>query len=213
MVTFQTSRSGVPANTSAEEQDMRAVVDAWLRRELGDVRVLHELALGDRRIDMVAVSVDDLVGVEVKGPKDRLDDRMDGQLECFANYLPVVWLVVHEKFQDSSKLRNARFRANVAVVRDGRMVVDPRLTDRRTWKRDDLCCSRLIERMWGSEVLSIARRCGIPHEVRPGVSLPVDRVRGLLARMLTGHEIIKEVCIHLRARTLTGMASDDPVNG
>ena len=34
------------------------------RKRFGDVRVIHELALGERRIDMVFVCRDDIVGVE-----------------------------------------------------------------------------------------------------------------------------------------------------
>jgi hypothetical protein len=74
----------VRANTSIEEQEIRIAVEAWGRKRFGDVRVIHELALGDRRIDMVFVCRDDIVGVEIKGPKDSLSDgRLGEQLREF----------------------------------------------------------------------------------------------------------------------------------
>jgi hypothetical protein len=38
-------------------------------------------------------------------------------------------------------------------------------------------------------------------------------VKKLLARLLTGNEIIREVCTELRARALVGLRSDPPTRG
>ena len=40
---------------------------------------------------------------------------------------------------------------------------------------------------------------------------PVWKVKRMLARMLSGHEIVKQVCIELRARPLVGLGSDTPM--
>lgn len=201
-----------PANTSPEEQAMREVVDAWGRARWGaDVRVLHELAMGDRRIDMVFVLPADLVGVEIKGPKDGFTkERIGPQIREFRFFLPEVWLVVAPKWE-SHPLWRSSMGVNKAVVVDGQVSEQP-ARERRDALRDDLCCSRLLELLWTSEAHRLARRHGVPDEYAPGRAFPVGRLKSTIARMLTGHQIVKGVCAELRARTLTGMASDEPLN-
>lgn len=212
MVTFQPTRRGTPANTSPQEQAIREVVDAWGRARWGtDVRVLHELALGERRIDMVFVLPADLIGVEVKGPQDSIGaDRVLPQLHEFGRYLPEVWLVVAEKWEHHAIFRK-HLPCNKAIAVDGRIEERPP-RDRRQATRDDLCCSRLLELLWTSETMRVARRATVPYEYALGKALPTRQVKASLARMLTGHEIVKAVCTELRARPLTGMASDEPLN-
>lgn len=204
----------VPRNTSVEEQAIRAAVSAWGRARWGDdVREIDELVLGRRRIDKVFVYPADIIGIEVKGPRDSMGDgRLPEQLHEFSFYLPEVWLIVDEKWREHPAVRRARNVCNVAVAaRDGTIDVPKSLRNRRHAKRDDLCCSRLVERLWTTETMSVARRCTIPCEVVPGQLLPIPRVKSLIARMLTGHQVMREVCAQLRARPMTGMASDDPL--
>lgn len=77
-------------------------------------------------------------------------------------------------------------------------------------ERDEFFCSRLIELLWVDEAARIAQRT----DVIPGVTLtrePTWKVKRLLARMLSGHEIVKQVCIELRARPLVGRGSDHAI--
>lgn len=196
-----------PAETSGhsspEEWAMREAVMAWGRKRWPDVRVLHELVLGERRIDLLFVAHHDLVAVELKSSRDRLD-RLDGQLREYAFYIPEVWLAVAPKWVKSRELK--RGERNV-------MVVDPpKITERRAGKkpyRDELCCSRLLELLWQSEALAIAQRT----DILPGPMhkhLPAAHLKKLLARLLTGNEIIREVCTELRARAAVGLRSDGP---
>lgn len=210
MVTFQASRRGTPANTGAQEQALREVIAMWARGRFGaDMRIIHELALGDRRIDMLIVLPADLIGIEVKGPKDRLDDRLKGQLRTFSFYLPEVWLAVDEKWRDVDAYRWCGVN-RLAIIKG--MPIEEPPTERRDAHRDELCCSRLLELLWSAETLRIARRHALPSEYAPGKSFPIQRVKGMIARMLTGQEIVTAVCAELRARPLTGMASDEPLN-
>lgn len=196
----------VRANTSIEEQDIRAAVDIWGRKRYGDVRVIHELALGERRIDMVFVGRDDIVGVEIKGPRDSLSDgRLAGQLREFGFYLPEVWLAVAPRWRKHADVRGRR---NVLLPTEGGIVIAGDKADGRFRpERDEFFCSRLIELLWVEEAARIAQRT----DVIPGVTLtrePTWKVKRLLARMLSGHEIVKQVCIELRARPLVGRGSD-----
>lgn len=200
-----------PANTSAEEQAIRVAVDAWARARWGaDLRAIHELSIGRRRIDAVFVSPTDVVGVEVKGPRDSLGDgRVLEQMAEFALYLPEVWLVVDSKWRAHKHVVTASYRWNVAMHEDGKIVVPKRLRYARDARRDDLCCSRLLELLWHSETYAIAQRTTVAYEAKPGLRFPAPKVKGMLARMLTGHEIVKEVCRELRSRPLVGMQSDE----
>ena len=193
-------------NTSLEEQEIRVAVEAWGRKRFGDVRIIHELALGDRRIDMVFVGRDDVVGVEIKGPRDSLSDgRLPEQLREFNFYLPEVWLAVAPRWL---KHRDVKRRQNLLLPTDqGIEVVKDRKDGKFRPERDEFFCSRLIELLWVEEAARIAQRT----DVIPGVTLtrePIWKVKRLLARMLSGHEIVKQVCIELRARPLVGRGSD-----
>jgi hypothetical protein len=196
----------VRANTSVEEQDIRVAVEAWGRARFGDVRVIHELALGERRIDMVFVGKDDIIGVEIKGPKDSLSDgRLPGQLREFNFYLPEVWLAASPRWQ---KHRDVKRLRNLLLPTDnGIKVVKDKSDGKFRPDRDEFFCSRLLELLWVDEAARIAQRT----DVIPGVALtrePTWKVKRLLARMLSGHEIVKQVCIELRARPLVGLGSD-----
>lgn len=178
----------------------------WGRKRYGDVRCIHELELGRRRIDMVMVAQSDIVGFEIKGPRDRIDDRLAGQLYEYALYLPEVWLVVAEKWRDHPKVM---YKPNLLVVLKDGTIVDKRIG--KPADRDEMCCSRLLERLWNGEAIRIALRLGL---IQPQLAskMPGQKVKNILARLLTGHEIMKQVCIELRARSLTGIGSD-PASG
>jgi hypothetical protein len=194
------------ANTSAEEQEIRAAVEVWGRKRFGDVRVIHEFALGDRRIDMVFVCRDDIVGVEIKGPRDSLSDgRLAHQLREFNFYLPEVWLAIAPRWRKHADVRRRR---NLLLPGEGGLaVVQDKGDGKFRPERDEFFCSRLIELLWVDEAARIAQRT----DVIPGVTLtrePTWKVKRMLARMLSGHEIVKQVCIELRARPLVGLGSD-----
>lgn len=197
------------ANTSLEEQEIRTLVEVWGRKRFGDVRVIHELVLGERRIDMVFVGKDDIIGVEIKGPRDSLSDgRLPEQLREFNFYLPEVWLAVAPRWR---KHRDVRRRRNLLLpTESGVEVVHDKRDGKFRPERDEFFCSRLIELLWVDEAARIAQRT----DVIPGVALtrePTWKVRRMLARMLSGHEIVKQVCMELRARPLVGRGSDRPM--
>ena len=199
----------VRANTSMEEQEIRAAVEVWGRNRFGDVRVIHELALGERRIDMVFVCKDDVIGVEIKGPRDSLSDgRLGEQLREFNFYLPEVWLAVAPRWRKHADVRRRR---NLLLPAEGGIeIVKDKGDGKFRPERDEFFCSRLIELLWVDEAARIAQRT----DVIPGVTLtrePTWKVKRMLARMLSGHEIVKQVCLELRARPLVGLGSDRPM--
>jgi len=188
---------------------MRDAVIPWMRERMGgDVRVLHELVLGARRADLVFVGERDIAAVEIKSGRDRLD-RLRDQVREYSFYVPEVWIALAPKWIDARSHRHYGIN---------RLLVDAGATPQVVWLephaskpfRDELVCSRLLELLWASEALAIAQRT----DVLPGPAygqLRKDHVKKLLARLLTGNEIVAEVCRELRSRPLTGLGSDDPV--
>jgi hypothetical protein len=170
------------------------------------VRVIHELALGERRIDMVFVGRDDIVGVEIKGPRDSLSDgRLAEQLREFNFYLPEVWLAVAPRWL---KHAHVRHQQNLLLPTEREIeIVKDKGDGKFRPERDEFFCSRLIELLWVEEAARIAQRTDVIPGVTP-TREPVWKVKRMLARMLSGHEIVKQVCIELRARPLVGRGSD-----
>lgn len=195
------------ANVSAETHAMTDAVIAWQQKRMPGARVLRELVLGERRIDLLFVYERDLVGFEIKGPRDRLD-RLRDQVREYQRYVPEVWVALDAKFKDADEHRWWCMN-RVVVERDG-TVANWRSTTHGKPHRDELVCSRMLEILWASEAVRIAQRT----DVIPGPAhkqLREAHVKKLLARLLTGNEIIAEVCRELRARPWTGMGSGEPL--
>jgi hypothetical protein len=199
----------VRSNTGTEEQAMRAAIVPWFRKVRGgDCRVIHEIALGDRRIDLLFVFPADLVGFEIKGPRDTLTDgRMDAQLREYNYWLPEVWLAIHDKWVGHDA---HRYVPNKITVCSAGSVVDR--SAGRNPRRDEMCCSRLLDLLWNEEVGRIGARTAICATMKRISSRDALRIKGSLARLLTGHEIMKQVCAELRSRPLTGLGSDAPLS-
>jgi hypothetical protein len=192
----------------SEELAMRAAVTAWGRARWPDCRVLHELAMGERRIDLVFVAQSDLIGVEIKSGRDRLD-RLDGQMKEYGRYLPEVWVAVAPRWRDHEDVIHRR--GNLLVVPStGNAFIQKPAPGERPY-RDELVCSRVLELLWYDEAARIAVRTDVvPHRVPK--QFRKDKLLKLLARLLTGNQILTEVCRELRERSRAGgWRSDAPL--
>ena len=200
-----------PRNTSSETQVLTADVITWFHRDHGsDCRVIRELVLGERRIDLLFVYAADIVGVEIKGPKDSLGDgRMLKQMREYSFWIPEVWLAVDARWEDHESVKHFQYGGNLLVSEDG--VVAPRGYTPKKPVRDEMCCSRLLDLLWNEEIRHIATRHRLLSQTQRVSSKEATRMKGMIARMLTGHEIMKETCLELRSRPLTGIASDAPL--
>lgn len=195
-------------NTGQAEQAMRAAALLFMAKRRGiDVRVIHELAIGNRRIDLALIYPSDIVGIEIKGPRDSLSDgRLEHQLREYGFYLPEVWLAVVPKWLEHKHVRGAR---NVIVFEDDEFRIhQPPKKGAFEPYRDEMCCSRILDRLWDGEARAVARRLGIVQTQLVDM-MPAEKVKRILARLLTGHEIMREVCSELRSRPLTGIGSDE----
>jgi hypothetical protein len=202
------SGAGSPFPIDGEELRLRARVAEWGRARWPGARMLHELAMGERRIDLLFVCERDLIGVEIKSSRDKLT-RLDGQMKEYGRYVPEVWLAVAERWRDHDDVIGRA--GNLLIVPDdGRPAFIQKPAPGRKPYRDELVCSRLLELLWYEEAARIAVRTDVipmrvPKQFRKG------KVLKLLARLLTGNEIIENVALELRARpSAGGWRSDRP---
>jgi hypothetical protein len=166
------------------------------------------MAVGDRRIDLAIVAEDHIVGVEIKGPKDSLA-RIEEQLAVYRRNLPEVWVFADVKWRN-------KITAAVPVVyttEDGEISSWPHVSGTYSPRRDYVTVP-LLRLLWRDELLEIA--------VRHNLLLRKSKARqreliGLLARKLTGDEIVREACLEIRCRgegaigPAFGRASDPPL--
>jgi hypothetical protein len=189
---------------------MREAVAAWGRARWPGCRMLHELAMGERRIDLLFVCERDLIGVEIKSSKDKLG-RLDAQMKEYGRYIPEVWAAVSPRWRDHDDVIYRR--GNLLIVpADGAPAFVQKPAPGQKPYRDELVCSRLLELLWYDEAARIAVRTEV-IPMRVPKQFRRHKILKLLSRLLTGNEIIYEVCAALRARPngMVGQRSDPPV--
>lgn len=174
----------------------------WGRARWPGCRVIRELVLGERRVDLAFVCDRDIIGMEIKSATDTLG-RLSAQIKEFWRYVPEVWVAIDPKWQDREEVRYAG--VNKIVVGADNVVTEYRQGQKPY--RDELVCSRLLELLWYEEACSIAVRTDV-IPVRVQKQIRKGHVLKMLARLLTGNEILSEVCRELRARPLVGIGSD-----
>ncbi len=144
----------------------------------------------------------DIIGIEIKSDKDVLT-RLERQSEEFSRALPEWWIATgakHERIVRDS----GYWHAGQATVADGKVEI------RSKPIRDEFVIPQMLKILWAAEAAMICERMRVwpgarQHRAKLSKMLP------MLARLLTGNEIIREVCTELRARPAFGAMSDPPM--
>ena len=137
---------------------------------------------------MAFVCRDHLVGVEIKSSRDTLD-RLKKQRDVFERHIPEVWLAVAPCWADKDGLGA---RGVVIEVEPER-----RVTKTWSWRGPNLACTApMLDLLWRDELAAVAARKRLDYTRRA----PIGTLLPLLARKLTGDEIVIEVCRELRSR-------------
>lgn len=193
-------------NRSSEETEMRRAVEAWGRARLPGCRVMHELAVNACRIDLAFVAECDLIGVEIKSSRDTLD-RLERQMEEYNFCLPEVWLAVAPKYSWAERAGPNKFWVhNEMVVSDGAIIHDGYPYQKKHGpKRNWHALSALPMVLHVPENKRILDRFGVEYPKHA----PQRVLQPLIARHLTGDQIMREVCRELRCRP-TGWVADAP---
>src|SRR6056297_3623333 len=89
----------MPAARSEAEAEIRDAVVAKLRRTRPDARIIHEINMagGTNRADVMAVSPAEIITVEIKSEKDKLD-RLPDQIATMRKCSHITVAALHRKF-------------------------------------------------------------------------------------------------------------------
>ncbi len=90
----------MPAYRSSAEAEIRDAVVARIRKQRPGARIIHEINVstyGPNRIDVLAVDRAEIIAVEIKSAKDKLD-RLPAQIAAMRGAAHRVVAAIHEKF-------------------------------------------------------------------------------------------------------------------
>lgn len=216
----------MPAYRSSDEGEIREAVVERLRVMMPNARIMHEVnaASFGNRIDVVAVDKAEIVAVEIKSKKDKLD-RLPAQLTAMKGVAHHVIVALHEKFLVEqatnkwcahSERDGQNFRAVLPEIVDWRSSnVSPwvyPLRERRLpgetytftefpWNTPkpvfaESLPSRALDMLWQAELVTMCARHRVPANRRA----TMDFMRRALRWHLTGAELTRAICTALRER-------------
>jgi hypothetical protein len=209
----------MPAHRSEAEREIRDAVVSKLRRCRPNARIIHEINLLDGRVrcDVMAVDVAEIITVEIKSERDKLD-RLAGQLDAMKRTSHTAIAALHRKFMPPVD--------SLAVPK-----LDGMSWDQIVWwhpKAKDLAEAHHSAFNWPDPPLENALQVALPqealsllhaHELRElcgrlGIGLPQRPNMVVAAAALrwgaTGRDICRGICAALRSREWAAEA-DDPI--
>lgn len=218
----------MPAYRSAAEAEVRDAVVARLRSLRPASRIIHEINVsgqGSNRLDLIAVGAAEIIAVEVKSQKDKLD-RLPKQIEAMRSVAHHTIVAMHDKFLVEKKTNewmahyhrgDEFFRRDAPDEADGASMVwvYPEIK-RARGGYDEFCPWRAPSEMvqvtlpynalwmlWREELYELcgALRVSVPR--RATMQLMVNSLRWYAP----GGALTKGVCAALRAR---GCLEADP---
>jgi hypothetical protein len=216
-----------PANRSAEELAMRALIVPQLRARWPGARVIHELPLrySSRRIDLAAVTEQEIVCVEIKSSRD-VADRLEAQLRAF---LPIASLVIVALAPDQNadlghqevprKLRGRSYTAHVKQLTEAQATIErigAQHIERWTVSAQDGTvdvtqkCYWPQRHPWHAQQLDMLHNVELERILGSGPA-PHDALVARCMLALRAPEIQKAVCRALRARDAFCAGTDAPI--
>lgn len=166
-------------------------------------RLVHELVVGECRIDMAFITRDALYGIEIKSSRDTLD-RLRDQLRVFRASLPCIYLAVAPKWRSESGIIFGGVERIYCDVSGETPEISSYATPLRDVNRK--ITVQMLDLLWAAEARAIAMR----NRLDVTKTTPLYKIVPILARALTGNEIVREVCRELRARDAFPKAKDHP---
>lgn len=200
----------MPAYRSAAEAEIRDAVVARIRDHRPEARIIHEIncaGQGTNRIDLIAVDRAEIIAVEIKSAKDKID-RLPAQIKAMKGAAHHVVAALHEKF-----LVPARWAT------EGRVEAPPEAKGATVWAYPEAgaeagrtygCAAweqprpaiqavlpfDAMHMLWRDELLRLCRALSVPLGKRPTMDLMARALRW----QCTGSDLTRGVCAMLRAR-------------
>lgn len=212
----------MPAYRSEAEGEIRGAVVDHLRAIRPDARIIHEINVagqGSNRIDVLAVSRAEIIAVEIKSAKDKLD-RLKDQMAAMRGVAHYSFAAIHERFlvekvtnkwaahyeRDGVFYRGElpdglrHGRAWLYPKRDRTMMVDGYDCD-ATWRSPNLDLDRALpsgalDMLWRDELFEL---CGSLRVLCGKRATMTDMTRAL-RWLCNGKELTQGICAALRAR-------------
>lgn len=215
---------------SAAEQEIRTAVVDRLRRFRPTSRIIHEVnnaVHGTNRFDVVAVGLAEIITVEIKSKKDKLD-RAPAQIKAMRGCSHHVISAIHEKFLVEAKTNKFAahyerdgyyYRGSIPPEVGGSTVwtypelaraIDPKCNWESKWKEPEPLIQMplpavALAMLWRSELCNL---CG-----NLGVQVPKRATRQSMINALrwqrSGGDLTKGICAALRLRNFA--EADSPI--
>lgn len=182
----------MPAYRSSAEAEIREAVVARLRQVRPNARIMHEVNASSfgNRIDVLAVDRAEIIAVEIKSERDKLD-RLKDQVRAMAGCAHHVIGAVHEKF-GLREVRDAMgwghqawfWPADTAYWSDPRPAVSRPLP------------AGALDMLWRAELLEMCGHYSVCVPKRPTMGHMIPALRW----GLTGRDLTLGICAALRSR-------------
>lgn len=199
----------MPAYRSSAEAEIRDAVVTRIRLQRPSARIIHEInsCLGGNRIDVLAVDREEIIAIEVKSAKDKID-RLPAQVKAMKGVAHYVIAALHEKFLVPARWAEGRVEAP-PEAKDATVWAYPEAgaEARRTygcaaWEplRATLCKALpadALRMLWRDELYHLCSAL----RVSVGRRATTTEMAGALRWHCNGRELTRGVCAALRARS------------
>ena len=183
----------MPAYRSEAEGEIRSAVVERLRAIRPEARIMHEVNASSfgNRIDVLAVDRAEIIAVEIKSERDKLD-RLPAQLTAMKGCATHAIAAVHRKFVTTPKPRELPWDA--WVFPEGEDFYS-RWREPRAGIATPLPAGAL-DMLWAEELREMCRRFGLPTSSRATMGQSLCTLRW----NLSGRDLTLGICAALRAR-------------
>lgn len=198
----------MPAYRSAAEAEIREAVVSKIRMERPGYRIIHEINARDfgNRIDVLAVGPAEIIAVEIKSEKDKLD-RLPAQIAAMRGAAHHTIAAIHEKFLVPAPwAKGDKTVQEPAEARGATVWAYPETNVGRTfgcakWGFPRQAVTEplpgdAIHMLWRAELHELCNRLYVSLGKRPNMAQMVNALRW----NCTGSELTKGICTMLRAR-------------
>jgi hypothetical protein len=212
----------MPAYRSDAEGEIRTAVVDRLRQIRPEARIMHEVNASSfgNRIDVLAVDRAEIIAVEIKSAKDKLD-RLDGQVKAMKGVAHHVIAALHEKFyveQRTNEWRSEYERDGLHYClappdnRIARGYANWRYPEhaKDRWFVPDIAVqqplpAKALDMLWHGELHAVCRL----HDIGVTKRATVGFMTKALRWQLTGRDLTLSICAALRARVC--IEADEPI--
>lgn len=197
----------MPAYRSPAEAEIRDAVVARIRERRPMARIIHEINVstyGPNRIDLIAVSEAEIIAVEIKSAKDKLD-RLPAQIKAMRGVAHHAIAGLHEKFLVPSRWQEGHVEspaeATGATVWAYPEANQGRSYDCQRWKMPDAAAEAALPydaiwMLWRDELFALCGKLRVSASRRTNM----DEMARALRWHCTGKELTRGICAMLRTR-------------